>query len=91
MAAGWFIGPSGRQMAREWGVSVYRFPSNGATVKVAQELARHSSPLLTLGRYAHVQLLDQTRALDALPAIQAPGANVVALKATGTGGSTNRL
>jgi hypothetical protein len=51
---------------------------------VAQELARHSSPLLTLGRYAHVQLLDQTRALDALPAIQTTRANVAALAATGT-------
>jgi len=39
-------------------------------VKVAQELARHSTPTLTLGRYAHVQLVDQTRALDALPSIE---------------------
>ena len=39
--------------------------------------------MLTLGRYAHVQLLDRTRALDALPAIQAPRANVAALVATG--------
>jgi integrase len=61
---------------------VSRLVASGANIKVAQELARHSSPLLTLGRYAHVQLLDQTRALDALPAIQAPQANVVALAAT---------
>jgi hypothetical protein len=40
--------------------------------------------VLTLGRYAHVQLLDQTRALAALPAIEAPRANVAALAATGT-------
>jgi hypothetical protein len=47
--------------------------------------------LLTLGRYARVQLsevwtrsgLDQARALDALPAIQATRANVEALAATG--------
>jgi hypothetical protein len=38
--------------------------------------------MLTLGRYAHVQLADQTRALDALPAIQTPRANVVAQAAT---------
>jgi hypothetical protein len=55
-----------------------RLVASGANIKVAQELARHSSPLLTLGRYAHVQLVDQTRALNALPAIQAPRANVVA-------------
>jgi len=41
-------------------------------------------PPLTLGRYAHVQLIDQTRALDALPVIQASRANVAALAATGT-------
>jgi hypothetical protein len=56
----------------------------GTNIKVAQELARHSTPPLTLGRYAHVQLLDQTRALAALPAIDAPRANVAALAATGT-------
>jgi len=53
-------------------------------IKVAQELARHSTPPPTLGRYAHVQLLDQRRALDALPSIEAPRANVAALPATGT-------
>jgi len=36
------------------------------------------------GKYAHVQLVDQTRALDALPAIDAPRTNVVSLAATGT-------
>jgi integrase len=57
---------------------VSRLVASGANIKVAQELARHSSPVLTLGRYAHVQLLDQTRALAALPAIEAPRANVAA-------------
>jgi len=48
---------------------ISRLVRSGANIKVAQELARHSTPTLTLGRYAHVQLVDQTRALDALPAI----------------------
>jgi len=63
---------------------ISRLVRSGANVKVAQELARHSTPMLTLGRYAHVQLADQTRALDALPSIEAPRANVAALAATGT-------
>ena len=63
---------------------ISRLVRSGANVKVAQELARHSTPMLTLGRYAHVQLADQTRALDALPAIKAPRADVAALAATGT-------
>jgi integrase len=63
---------------------ISRLVASGANTKVAQELARHSTPTLTLGRYAHVQLVDQTRALAALPAIEAPRANVAALAATGT-------
>ncbi|MCX5653814.1 MAG: tyrosine-type recombinase/integrase [Planctomycetota bacterium] len=63
---------------------VSRLVRSGANIKVAQELARHSTPMLTLGRYAHVQLVDQTRALDALPSIDATRANVEALAATGT-------
>jgi integrase len=62
---------------------ISRLVASGANIKVAQELARHSTPTLTLGRYAHVQLADQTRALDALPCINAPRANVAALAATG--------
>jgi hypothetical protein len=45
--------------------------------------AAHYKGMLPRGRYAHVQLLDQTRAPDALRAIQALRANVVALVATG--------
>jgi len=67
---------------------ISRLVASGAGLKVAQELARHSTPTLTLGRYAHVQLVDQTRALDALPAIEAPRANVAALAATGTEDAT---
>jgi integrase len=58
---------------------ISRLAASGANIKVAQELARPSTPTLTFGRYAHVQLVDQTRALAALPAIEAPRANVAAL------------
>lgn len=39
----------------------------GASVKVAQELARHSSPTLTIGRYSHARLHDLQGALEGLP------------------------
>ena len=41
--------------------------AGGASVKTAQELARHSSPTLTIGRYSHARLHDLQGALDALP------------------------
>jgi len=63
---------------------ISRLVASGANIKVAQELARHSTPTLTLGRYAHVQLVDQTRALDALPSIEPTRADDAALAATGT-------
>jgi integrase len=40
---------------------------SGASVKVAQELARHASPMLTIGRYAHARLQDLRGAVEALP------------------------
>ena len=40
---------------------------SGRPVKVVQELARHSTPLLTLGVYTHVSDLDRTAALGLLP------------------------
>ena len=46
---------------------ITRVVESGATVKVAQELARHSDPKLTIGRYAHTRLHDLTQALDNLP------------------------
>ncbi len=58
----------------------------GASVKTAQSLARHSSPILTIGTYANVALHDQTAALDALPALDAPTPRPesATLAATGT-------
>ncbi len=57
-----------------------------APVKVVQSLARHSTPTLTLGTYAHVGLFDQAAALDALPdqASNAPRTEPASLARTGT-------
>ncbi len=58
-----------------------------APVKVIQSLARHSTPTLTLGVYAHVGLFDQTSALDALPGQDRPApetTEAAALAPTGT-------
>jgi integrase len=63
---------------------ISRLVRSGVNVKVAQELARHSTPTLTLGRYAHVQLVDQTRALDALPAIDSARKQDQSVRPTGT-------
>lgn len=59
---------------------------SGAPVKVVQSLARHSTPTLTLGTYAHVGVFDQTAALDALPDLtpSTPDSEVQLLAATGT-------
>jgi len=65
---------------------VSRLVKSGANVKVAQELARHSTPMLTLGRYAHIEVLDQTKALAALPSIDAVSDGREAARATGTEG-----
>ena len=43
-----------------------------APVKVIQTLARHSTPMLTLGTYAHIGVSDQTAALDASPSESSP-------------------
>jgi len=65
---------------------VSRLVRSGANVRVAQELARHSTPMLTLGCYAHVEVLDQTKALAALPPINPAPTQREAALATGTDG-----
>ena len=65
---------------------ITRLACAGVPVKIAQELARHSTITLTMDRYAHVGLADKARALDALPSIGEP----VELAATGTTGATAR-
>ena len=63
-----------------------------ASVKTCQELARHSTPTLTIGRYSHARLHDLTGALDALPDLTTPpamtAATAPAMAATGTDGIT---
>ena len=58
----------------------------GASVKAAQELARHSDPKLTLNVYTKLGIHDLAGTLDALPSL--PGNRLereaVALRATGT-------
>jgi len=58
--------------------------AGGASVKTAQELARHSTPTLTIGRYAHARLHDLTAALDALPDMQPSDPPPEPQAATGT-------
>ena len=64
---------------------VTNLSSPGVPVKVAQELARHSTPVLTLGRYAHAEADRMAEAVALLPDLAAPPP---AVAATGTGGDT---
>ena len=57
---------------------------SGASVKVAQELARHSTPTLTVGRYAHTRFHDLTEALANVPVGDMSSEKVLAVGATGT-------
>jgi len=59
----------------------------GVHPKIAQTLARHSTITLTMDRYTHVGLFDQTAALDKLPALPATGSELERMKATGTDGA----
>ena len=59
--------------------------AGGASPKVAQTLARHSDPKLTIGIYSHVESTSLARALDGLPRLSGPIGEAVA--ATGTDGS----
>src|SRR5262249_33630475 len=59
---------------------------SNAPVKIVQSLARHSTPTLTLGCYAHVGLFDQSAALDALPDLTRPTQTPQNLAKTGTEG-----
>jgi len=60
--------------------------ATGASVKTAQELARHSTPVLTIGRYSHARLHDLTGALEALPDLRAEPPLDATQAATGTDG-----
>ena len=69
---------------------VTQIVASGASVKVAQELARHSTPTLTIGRYAKTQLHDLTAAVEWLPVGDSPS-NVETMRATGTDGDAREV
>ena len=58
--------------------------AGGASIKVAQDLARHSTCRLTVDRYAHTRLHDLQGALDSLPPLDTSNAESRELRATGT-------
>jgi len=63
---------------------VTRVVRSGASAKVAQDLARHSTPALTLGVYTHMTVHDHSAALDALPPIEWGEPEHQAARATAT-------
>ena len=63
---------------------ITRLARSGVMPAVARSLARHSTIVLTMDHYTHTLIEDERAALDRLPAIEAPRANVAALAATGT-------
>jgi len=63
---------------------ITRLATAGVPPRVAQSLARHSTITLTMDRYSHVRLADESAALEALPSITEPAE----LAATGTAGRT---
>ena len=69
---------------------VTRVVQSGASPKVAQTLARHSTVQLTLGRYAHTGMYDLAAAVDALPPLLGTEPAQVQLSATGTDGKTGK-
>jgi len=59
--------------------------AGGASPRTAMELARHSTPSLTFGRYGHAFLGDLVKSLDNLPDLQGgPERNVSEIRRTGT-------
>ncbi len=60
----------------------------GASVKVAQALARHSTPTLTIGPYSHTRLHDVASALESLPHLDStkPDDQPATMAATGIDG-----
>jgi len=67
---------------------ISRVVESGASVKTCQELARHSSPVLTLGRYAHVRLADLRAAVPTVPTGDKATPEAGRLRATGTDNAT---
>ncbi len=62
---------------------------SGASPKVAQLRARHSTPTLTIGRYAHAETVDRPAAPDALPSLDAAMTNAIPSMAINADGAAN--
>ena len=58
--------------------------ASGSSVKVCQELARHSDPKLTMNVYTHLGVKDRAAALEGLPDTTGVGLEREAAKATET-------
>ena len=67
------------------GVYISNLVASGASVKVCQTLARHSTPSLTIGLYAKASLHDIKGAVASLPDF-APADSLESMAATGTDG-----
>jgi integrase/recombinase XerD len=50
--------------------------ASGASVKTCQELARHSTPTLTIQRYAHTRSEDKAKAIAGLPPVKSSAENM---------------
>ena len=61
--------------------------ASGANIKVCQTLARHSTPVLTIGRYSHTRIHDRQAAVENLPDLNAPTTEPEQQQATGTDGA----
>jgi integrase len=59
---------------------------SGASVSVCQQLARHSTPVLTFNVYSHPTLADHRAAIERLPAMNVPSteAEAATMRKTGT-------
>src|SRR5271157_329113 len=68
------------------GTYISHLVSSGASVKTCQPLARHSSPVLTIGIYAKASLHDIAEAVESLPDLTPTQPHREALSATGTEG-----
>jgi integrase len=70
------------------GTYISNLIASGASVKTAQELARHATSKLTIDVYAKTSLHDKRGAVEKLPDLTLTGPDSEALRATGTDGAT---
>jgi integrase len=63
--------------------AITRWVRSGVSVKIAQTLARHSSPLLTLGTYSTLSIHDLRQPLAQVPALDDPPAQAERHSAAG--------